>query len=190
MSILLKRSVGIVLLCMSVLLIASSQADAQQITWQVVGSGATTSSGGAITLMGTVGQTAIGTVEGGTTTAYLGFWVPPIISNTTGVPVPGDVVSNSTLKNFPNPFNTTTTISYDVPERSLVRVRVFDLSGQMVKELVNSVQGAGAQEITWDGTDERGMEVTSGTYYYSMDAQPVGGTGGPLSQRSKMLLMR
>lgn len=188
MSILLKRSVGIVLLCLAVLLIGSSRADAQQITWQVVGSGATTTSGGAITLMGTVGQTAIGTVEGGTTTAYLGFWVP--LSSVSSVPTPGDVTSTSTLKNFPNPFNTTTTLYYEVPERSMVRVRIFDLSGQLVKELVDGVQESGSKEITWDGTDERGMEAASGTYYYSMDAQPVGSAGAPVSQRNKMLLMR
>lgn len=173
---------------MAILAMSGARLSAQQITWQVIGSGATFTSNGQITLMGTVGQSAIGTVEGGSTTAHLGFWVPRT-NTTNAVPTTGGVASS--LRNYPNPFTSTTTIYYTINHRSQVRVRVYDVSGQLVKELVDAVMDAGSGDVVWDGSDSRGEEASSGTYYFTMDAQPVdGNSANALSQRGKMLLVR
>ncbi len=68
-------------------------------------------------------------------------------------------------QNYPNPFNPTTTIRFDVPERAKVVVKVFDLMGREVVELVNEPFAAGAYSVTWDA---RGY--ASGVYYYQINA--------------------
>ncbi len=71
-------------------------------------------------------------------------------------------------QNVPNPFNPTTTIRYDVLTRGDVSLRVYDVSGRLVKTLVNGPQSAGRQSATWDGTDENGNRVGSGVYFYQL----------------------
>ncbi len=172
------------------LVVVGGETSAQQIPWYVVGSGATMTSGGSITLYGTIGQSAIGTVEGGSTTAHLGFWIPGI-NRTSDAPTE-PVAGNATLRNYPNPFNTTTTIFYQVAERSQIRIRVYDLSGQLIKELVDEVREAGSNQVVWDGTDDNGREATSGSYVYKMDVQSTDGAanakGG--TQYGRMILVR
>lgn len=67
-------------------------------------------------------------------------------------------------QNFPNPFNASTAIRYQLVEAGLVRLGVFDLGGQRVRSLVKDVRGAGVYEMVWDGTDEAGRQVSSGVY--------------------------
>ena len=55
--------------------------------------------------------------------------------------------------NYPNPFNPTTTISYDLPEQSQITLGIYDLLGKQIKTLVNQSQDAGRQIVMWDGTD-------------------------------------
>lgn len=173
----LRRPFWLGCLLLVAFLMVGGELSAQQIPWYVIGSGATATSNGTFTLYGTVGQIAIGTVEGGTTTAYLGFWVPQL-QNTTGVEVTDPNPGEKNLRNYPNPFNTTTTVFYEVAQRSQIRIRVYDLSGQLVKNLVDQVDEAGAKQVVWDGTDESGHEVTSGNYVYKMDVQPSDAASG------------
>ncbi len=72
--------------------------------------------------------------------------------------------------NQPNPFNPSTTISYSLPERSEVAVTVFDVSGRQVRTLVRAVQEAGEKSVTWNGLDDGGQSVSSGVYYYRVEA--------------------
>ena len=74
--------------------------------------------------------------------------------------------SNYTLaQNYPNPFNPTTTIQYDLPNRSRVTLQVFNMIGQKVAELVNGEVEAGYHEVKFDGTD-----IASGVYFVRMRA--------------------
>lgn len=70
--------------------------------------------------------------------------------------------------NYPNPFNPSTTIYFELPERSKVVVRVFNALGQLVKTLYNGDQIAGEHFLTWNGEDEYGSLVSSGIYFYSV----------------------
>jgi hypothetical protein len=73
-------------------------------------------------------------------------------------------------QNFPNPFNPTTTISYLLPERIRVRLTIYDVSGALVRILVDETQSGGAQTVTWDGTSRTGVRLSSGIYYYQLHA--------------------
>ncbi len=69
------------------------------------------------------------------------------------------------LDAYPNPFNPRTAIAFSLEEQGAVQLAVFDLRGRLVRSLVHGVLPAGAHEIIWDGTDEGGRSVASGTYF-------------------------
>ncbi len=76
------------------------------------------------------------------------------------------------LQNYPNPFNAETKIEFEVPdvEGKFVRalVQVFNLLGEKVKTLAKGERAAGHYTVTWDGTDDDGMKVPSGVYFYRL----------------------
>ncbi len=69
---------------------------------------------------------------------------------------------------YPNPFNPTTTIEYDVPEQSHITLTVYDIMGRLVKELVNKHSMVGKHSIIWNGTDTHNNPVASGMYLYQL----------------------
>jgi photosystem II stability/assembly factor-like uncharacterized protein len=72
-------------------------------------------------------------------------------------------------QNFPNPFNPTTTIRFDLPEFSPVNISVFNIKGEKVAELLNSnLMPAGYHSVIWNGTDNQGASVSSGIYFYNI----------------------
>ena len=90
-----------------------------------------------------------------------------------------------TLKqNFPNPFNPSTTIQYALPYRSYVRLRIFNMLGQLVQELVNNEQSAGYQSVTWDAN------VASGIYFYRLEATHERNPNDRFVETKKMILLR
>ena len=87
-------------------------------------------------------------------------------------------------QNFPNPFNPTTTIYYDLPSDSRVSVTVYDMLGRVVAKLVDEEKAAGYQTAQWDA---RG--VASGAYIYRMTAQPVAG-GRTWTNVKKLMVLK
>ena len=81
-------------------------------------------------------------------------------------------------QNFPNPFNPSTTISYDVPEGNevMVRLSVYNIRGQLISTLVNEVKTEGSYQVQWDGSDNNGRQVSSGVYFYRIQAGEFGKT--------------
>jgi hypothetical protein len=92
-------------------------------------------------------------------------------------------------QNFPNPFNPSTSITYNLPEACFVSLRIMDVLGREVAVLVSSNQEAGSYSITWNGVDQIGRTVASGTYMYRIDATPVSGGNG-YSSTMKMTLSK
>ncbi len=86
-------------------------------------------------------------------------------------------------QNYPNPFNPVTTIRYDMKAKGLVTVRIYDVSGRLVRTLVNETKEAGAYSAVWDGRNNGGMNVASGIYFYKMDA-------GGFSATKKLVMLR
>jgi hypothetical protein len=70
------------------------------------------------------------------------------------------------VENYPNPFNSATVIRFTVPEAGNVKVTVYDVLGQRVRELCNGVQPVGECSLTWDGRDEHDRPISSGVYFY------------------------
>ncbi len=66
--------------------------------------------------------------------------------------------------NYPNPFNPSTTIRFDLPEAAEVRLVVYDLMGREVARLVDGQVAAGYQRVVWNGRDASGKNVPSGMY--------------------------
>ena len=85
--------------------------------------------------------------------------------------------------NFPNPFNPSTTVQYAVPQTSHVSIEIYNMLGQSVRILVDEVKTAGYHTVQWDGRNEAGDTVSSGTYLYKMQA-------GEFVQTQKMVMAK
>ena len=72
------------------------------------------------------------------------------------------------MQNFPNPFNPSTTIKYDIQENAPVQVTVYDIMGNTVKNLYNGYQVSGLKSIDWDATNNTGDLISSGMYFYKV----------------------
>ena len=82
------------------------------------------------------------------------------------------------LQNFPNPFNPTTRIKFQIVEQGNVSLKVYDILGKEVTTLVNEERSAGTYEATFDAS-----ELTSGIYFYKLQA-------GSFVETKKMILLR
>ncbi len=86
--------------------------------------------------------------------------------------------------NYPNPFNPATTIQYALPQASDVALTVYNVLGQPVRTLVAEHQNAGRYVVEWDATNDSGQSLSSGMYFYRLQA------GGAFLEVKKMLLLR
>lgn len=73
-------------------------------------------------------------------------------------------------QNYPNPFNPQTRIRFEVPRASQVTLAVYDVLGRRIKTLVEGHLEAGSHEAIWDGTNATGSRMSSGTYFYRLEA--------------------
>jgi len=92
-------------------------------------------------------------------------------------------LSFSMQQNFPNPFNSETVIEYTLPQESQIKITIYNLLGQKVKDLVEGKSPAGYQKVSWDGKNNRGELVSSGIYFYRMEA-------GEFTQIKKMVFLK
>ncbi len=72
------------------------------------------------------------------------------------------------LKNYPNPFNPTTTISFEINQCGKTKVEIFNVKGQKVKTLLNEELDVGVHNIVWKGIDEHNKKVANGVYFYKV----------------------
>ena len=86
-------------------------------------------------------------------------------------------------RNYPNPFQDYTTIEYYLPNTTDVSIRIYDVSGQLVSNLINKTMTQGNYKIQWDGKDYNGNAVKTGVYFYRMQV-------GSIILSNKMLLIR
>jgi hypothetical protein len=97
-----------------------------------------------------------------------------------GSGIPQDLVL---YQNNPNPFNMTTEISFSIPDEANVCVTIYDILGREVCILANRRFEPGRHKVTWNGQNHRGTTVSSGVYFYRIDADGY-------SETRKMLLMK
>lgn len=81
-------------------------------------------------------------------------------------------------QNYPNPFNPTTNISYTLPQQSNVKLRIYNILGQLIEELVNRNEGAGLHVVAFDAS-----RLATGVYFYKLEA-------GNYTNVKKMLLLK
>ncbi|MCB0315264.1 MAG: T9SS type A sorting domain-containing protein, partial [Calditrichaeota bacterium] len=86
-------------------------------------------------------------------------------------------------QNYPNPFNPTTSIQVAVPEKALVTLEIYDITGRKIQTLLNDEQEPGVYTVSWDGTNQFGEKVSSGIYFYRMAA-------GKFIQTRRMMLLK
>jgi hypothetical protein len=87
----------------------------------------------------------------------------------TGVPDPS-IKSFELRQNVPNPFNPSTTITFALPERARVKLSIYSIEGRLVTTLLDEAIDGGIREVTWSGKDGRGNPVSSGVYFYRLQA--------------------
>ncbi len=85
--------------------------------------------------------------------------------------------------NYPNPFNPETTIRYQLAKQGEVKIAIFNLLGQRVRTLVDEVKPAGVHILKWNGTNDVGIRVSSGVYFYQIKS-------GDFLKVQKMLLLK
>ncbi len=83
------------------------------------------------------------------------------------VPVPTTI---SLQQNYPNPFNPTTTIRYQLPQKTKVMLSIFNIEGRLVDVLINGFEQAGEHSVTWNGRDHNGEQMPSGIYFVQLIA--------------------
>jgi hypothetical protein len=86
-------------------------------------------------------------------------------------------------QNYPNPFNPSTVISYTLPKASNVNIKIFDALGKEVRSLIDEEKSAGKYNIMWDSRNNYGQRVSSGIYFYTINA-------GDFVQTKKMVLVK
>jgi len=154
----------------------SGQVSAVQMARHVLdGGGAIWMETASYQLSSSLGQSIIGFQDGPTIDVYTGFWNPWVIQMT---PVEWEEVDQTQLpkefglrQNYPNPFNPATVIEYALPRASEVKIKIYNILGQKVRDLVDEFQEPGYKMIHWDGTDDSGKEVSSGIYFYRIVAR-------------------
>ncbi len=113
--------------------------------------------------------------------AEIGYATSPVLASSgSELEIPDGYLLS---QNHPNPFNGTTRLRYDLPERTDVVLVIYDILGRHIKTLVRGVEEAGFKSVAWNGTDQLGKPVSTGVYLYQIHA-------GDFTQTRKMLLLK
>ena len=123
-------------------------------------------------------------VSDGDDCAWIDFVILP--ANTPEVSVDNPEISilqTKLLGNYPNPFNPSTKISYQLQEKTDVSLEIYNVKGQKVVTLLNTMQDKGKHSIAWDGLDDQQKTVSSGIYFYRLNT-------GKFTKSQKMILMK
>jgi len=117
--------------------------------------------------------------------ASSGVWARQLSEIVTNVQIDKDVAVDHFLleQNYPNPFNPRTRIKYSIPQLSIITLKVFDIFGREIAILVNEEKPAGTYEVEFDARSYGGSNLSSGVYFYRMQA-------GDFIQTKKFVLIK
>ncbi|MCI0448509.1 MAG: T9SS type A sorting domain-containing protein, partial [Chlorobi bacterium] len=101
-----------------------------------------------------------------------------MVYNTSGINNNNAPVNFSLSQNYPNPFNPTTKIKYEIPKSEFVTLKIYNVLGSEIAELVNEYKQTGSYEVEWDASN-----FPSGVFFYELLA-------GPFKVRKKMVLVK
>jgi hypothetical protein len=171
------RRTCVLALAVALLAVAAATNAQYTVTGSVVSCGGGEMWNGANRMLGTVGQSAVGVMSDGRTTAEAGFWYEPgwIL---TGVPDGGEIVPVFVLsQNRPNPFNPVTTIEFGIEVQARVTVRLYDVRGREVRTLLDEEREPGFHSVVLNASG-----LASGVYLCRMEA------GSFVAERKLVLL--
>jgi len=119
----------------------------------------------------------------------LGTWATAVTFTTGDVDAVGKAANEvpktfALMQNFPNPFNPSTTIQYDIPKSAFVTLKIYDVLGRLVTTLVDGIQTASSYQVQWNATAQ-----SSGVYFYRIQARSQDGSSTFTSVK-KLLLMK
>jgi len=159
------------------LLVASGAAAQYVISESVVGCGGGMSTGPGGSLMGTVGQPAIGVTSGPSNIHEIGFWYLPgwILTGVDEEPLP---TKYSLGHGFPNPFNPSAQMRFSVPSRGRVTIALYNVAGQEVRELIDKEMDPGLYTVPVNGDG-----LAGGVYFCRM-------VSGTFVEARKMVLLK
>ncbi len=102
---------------------------------------------------------------------HVGGYSARLVTDGSSVPVPDDALPRALAINgvVPNPFNPRTTVAFDVPRAGHVSLRIYDLRGHLVRDLLDGDMAAGSHQAVWDGTDAGGRAAAAGIYLVRLD---------------------
>lgn len=111
-------------------------------------------------------------------------------TNTTGIKDQPSLASNgfAIIGNSPNPFSTSTTLSYYLPEKAKVEITIYDLQGKTIFSTTPVIQSAGNKSYEWDGNGSKGSGLANGIYIYRVRATAT--SSGVVYDKSGKMMMR
>ena len=124
-------------------------------------------------------------------TGYVASWSGKILKTTNGGLTYTGQISTTVPKNyelrqnFPNPFNPSTIISFQLPRNGNVSIKIYDVNGREVQTLVNESMNAGSYEVSFDATG-----LSSGVYYYRLEVRNSSSTSNVFSDTKRMMYLR
>jgi hypothetical protein len=160
--------------------------EARQTAW-VLDSGGERLTGGEYINVVTVGEAlAWNRLQGNNKLMHPGFipkWKFTVPPTTGAAEAEAPVVASRLVGNWPNPFNPATSIRFDLAQEGPVTLRIFDISGRLVRSLAVEHLSAGQHSVDWDGRNGSGGQAASGVYILEM-------VSGDYRGRHKMVLAR
>jgi hypothetical protein len=154
-------------------------AQTSTVPWSAFNMGFVVSSSSTTILKSAVGQAFVGTMQGPNTIVEGGFLADTLFRTVTSITERGEVPKEYSLQqNYPNPFNPSTTIGFELPHASRVSLKVYNLLGQEVMNLVDDEIQAGAYEVQFNAAS-----LSSGMYIYRLRA-------GDYAATKRMILMK
>ena len=109
-----------------------------------------------------------------------GFFIEDALGNNKEALLPKRV---TLYQNYPNPFNPFTTIDYDLSDDVMVKISIYDMNGNLVRNLLRENQTAGHRSVKWNATNQNGQPISAGVYLYSIEADG-------LIQTKKMIFLK
>ncbi|MCA9753154.1 MAG: T9SS type A sorting domain-containing protein [Gemmatimonadetes bacterium] len=158
------------------LVLPAALAPALEISWHSFDAGGGRSEAANLALFGTIGQPDAGTLGGGTYElrgGFLGSAGDAATDSPEDVPVIAPKAHGLGLA-APNPFVADTSLRFEIARPAHARLRVYDVSGRLVRTLVDERLEAGRHTANWDGRDESGRRVASGVFFVRMQAENFG----------------
>lgn len=169
----------------------SSLAQNSKVEWWTVNAGAGVPTSSTTAVKSAAGQVLVGLSQTANTRIESGFLAAPLLrSITVGIPEVGALPTEYSLsQNFPNPFNPSTTIQYDLPVGGRVMLSIYNVLGQHVATLVNEDQAQGRYSTMWKGTTDDGVYAPSGVYFCRIEATSSS-SGNRFVETRKLMLLK